>query len=111
MQSCVAGVCHIIKKNTTIKIPFPFSHVPVLNAAYLSLIKRLGYSRIVEVYHVVSLNWKSFVSSEAAVELWVTYQLSLGVAGLIVLAVDEFNEKIIPIIIPISATDDEVITD
>lgn len=100
IQSCVGGACRILRENTDLNIPFPFSQVPSLNAIYLMILKKLGHKKIVSVEYVHSGLWRTFTSYEPVVEILGVGAATAGTAGLIVWSLnedDEFEETIIPL--------------
>lgn len=66
--TCVSGSCGAITNNSAISIPVPFSKVPSLAALYLTITKRLGYSRIASVEFIGKNKVGSFVSLGLASE-------------------------------------------
>ena len=96
LQTCIGGACKMLRENTEINIPFPFSQVPTLNALYLMLLKRLGHKKILKVEYVGPNAWQTFLKYEPVVELG----LSATAVGLIVWSVNKYGEAeqtVIPI--------------
>ncbi len=52
LETCTAAVCSIVSEATGFTVPFPFNQVPHLNALYLFLLKKGGYSRIASIEYV-----------------------------------------------------------
>ncbi|MEW6057839.1 MAG: hypothetical protein AB1540_14620 [Bdellovibrionota bacterium] len=105
-QMCVGGVCKVITKNTRAVIPFPFSKVPTLNAIYLTVAHKLGYSRIVGIEYVGKSAIRNLITTEIPYELWFTYQWAKPVGLAIVWAYNERNE-LIRLIVPIESNSSE----
>ena len=103
LQSCVGGVCHIMRNNTKIKIPFPFSQIPTLNVIYLALMQKMGYQRILKVEYVGKNMWRDLLTIEVFDELLVS-----AVSAVIIVWVATQTKKILPVIIPI--TEEEIPT-
>jgi len=84
-QSCIGGACKMLGQNTEIKIPFPFSQVPTLNALYLIFLGKLGHKKILKVEYVGPNVLDTFTKYEPALEL-------LGIGGAFGLAFWTINQ-------------------
>ena len=100
-QTCIGGVCNIVTKNTKIKIPFPFSQIPTLNALYLTVMQKLGYQRIYKIEYVGKRAWKDLLSSEVFTELSILPLVSGATVAFIVWVLKP-SEGIVPMIVPVS---------
>lgn len=105
-DSCVAGVCKVIKKNTGIIIPFPFDRVPSLNALYLTLMKTLGYKRILKVEYVGKNKLKNLLTLETPAELYTSYT-AIKIAGFLIVYAIDAVDKVIRLVIPVEEDDEE----
>jgi hypothetical protein len=85
IQTCVSGACRILRNNSSINIPFPFSHVPTLNALYLTMLKKMGYKKIVQVDYFGPNALQNLLSRSVLIEL-------SGVGAVIGLSVWAINE-------------------
>lgn len=88
LQNCMSGTCNAITKNSGVIIPFPFSKVPTLAAAYLTVAKKLGYERIAEIEWVGKNNIKKYVPGSILGEFWTVYLVGRPVAFLMVIGYD-----------------------
>jgi len=66
---CIGGACKAIKSSTGIIIPFPFSQVPTLAALYLTVMHKLGYTRITKIDYMGKSAIKNLLATEIPGEL------------------------------------------
>ncbi len=100
LQTCVGGACKMLRQNTDLSIPFPFSQVPSLNALYLYTLKKLGHKKIVSVEYVGPNLWQSLLTYEPIVEVAALGGAIGGTIGLIVWSLngeDELEATVVPI--------------
>ncbi len=71
LETCTAAVCSVVSEATGFKIPFPFNKLPHLNALYLFLLEKGGYSRIATIEYINPKDsaLKSRMQSELTVEM------------------------------------------
>lgn len=95
-QTCVGGACKMLGQNTDIKIPFPFSQVPTLNALYLIFLKKMGHKKILKVEYVGPNVLETFTKYEPAVEL-LGITSAIGLAFWTINQYGEVEQTIVPI--------------
>jgi hypothetical protein len=101
LQTCIMGACRVLRENSDIDIPFPFSQVPTLNAIYLTVLQKLGNKRVLKVEYVGEIAWRKLIFSEASSELLMTSAASAGSIGLIIWVLSD-EDKVEQIIVPIT---------
>lgn len=65
LQSCVSGLCKLLRNNTGINIPFPFTQVPSLSALYLRVYNKLSKRRVKAVEYFGNNQVKTFIRSKS----------------------------------------------
>lgn len=99
-RNCSRGACYIVTKNSGIVIPFPFSQVPTLMASYLTLTKKMGYSRVTKIEWVGKKNLKQFLTIQPFAELVYTFIGGSVVGGLTFLGYD-LAQNLIKTVVPV----------
>lgn len=100
-QSCVSAACKAVTKNSGIVIPFPFSQVPTLAAAYLGVLQKLGYKRVTKIEWIGQRKLSKFLSVQPFFESLMLYGYGRLIVGFLISGFDHahgFIQTLIPVL-------------